>query len=66
MSNMSYCRFRNTLTDLRDCEEHLDDSTEEMSDDERKARQRLIKVCERIADQYGQDEQEYQRVFSSP
>lgn len=24
MSNMSYCRFRNTLNDLRDCYEALD------------------------------------------
>ena len=55
MSNMSYCRFQNTLSDLRDCEFHLDDFLEEMSDDERKARSRLIKVCERIAAQYGED-----------
>jgi len=26
MSNMSYCRFENTLADLRDCYENLDDN----------------------------------------
>ena len=25
MANMSYCRFQNTLGDLRDCAEHLHD-----------------------------------------
>lgn len=31
MSNMSYCRFRNTLADLEDCQDHFNrtESTEE-------------------------------------
>jgi hypothetical protein len=28
MANMSHCRFRNTLTDLHDCEEHMGDRVE--------------------------------------
>lgn len=43
---MSYCRFRNTVDDLRDCEEHITD--EELSLDEARARQALIKLCRDI------------------
>lgn len=42
MSNMSYCRFRNTLSDLRDCWEHLERKVEE---DEHRARKCLIQVA---------------------
>ena len=47
MGNMGYCRFRNTLSDLRDCHEHLWD--EELSSDEEKARRALIMLCKEIA-----------------
>ena len=50
MSNMGYCRFQNTLFDLEDCEEHMDD---DLSPEEMKARERLIKVCKEIAEDYG-------------
>ena len=55
MSDMSYCRFQNTLEDLRDCAEHITDEvvTDErdgMSEDEAKARTRLIKICKQIVD----------------
>lgn len=43
MSNMSYCRFHNTLQDLKDCYEHMDD--EDLSEEEKKARDKLIKLC---------------------
>ncbi len=46
MSNMSYCRFQNTLNDLWDCKDHLD---EDLSDDEERARKRLIELCREIA-----------------
>jgi hypothetical protein len=49
MANMSYCRFRNTLDDLRDCHEHMDD---ELSESEQKDRKRLIKLCCEIAGDY--------------
>ena len=45
MSNMSYCRFQNTLKDLRDCEDHLFD---ELKDDEEEARTELIELCQDI------------------
>jgi hypothetical protein len=47
--NMSYCRFQNTLDDLKDCWEHIDENTE-LSESELKARLKLIKLCKRIAD----------------
>lgn len=52
MSNMSYCRFQNTLSDLRDCKEALDDISDlsELSDDEARAAKRLINVCTTIAE----------------
>lgn len=52
MPNMSYCRFRNTLADLRDCYDNMDD---DVSDAEKAARARLIKLCREIADDYGED-----------
>jgi len=46
MANMSYCRFANTLEDLRECEDSFDDIT---SKEELRAAKRLIEVCNRIA-----------------
>lgn len=54
MSNMSYCRFRNTLLDLQDCEEHLYD--EDLSPEEEKARKKLIVLCSNIHTDTGGDE----------
>lgn len=51
--NMSYCRFENTLQDLRDCEEHLDEQVHNLSEDEQKAREKLVKLCKRIGEEYG-------------
>lgn len=45
MSNMSYCRFRNTLADLKDCLEHLEDT---LTDEESDAREELVYVCKQI------------------
>lgn len=53
MSNMSYCRFRNTLSDLQDCRDNLED---EMSDPEKRARAALIKVCREIVGMADADE----------
>lgn len=49
MSNMSYCRFRNTLEDLKDCFEHLHE--EGLFDEEERARKQLIKLCRDIAEE---------------
>lgn len=53
MANMAYCRFQNTLNDLRDCYDNLDDS--DLSEEEEKARKVLIRVCEDIVNDYGED-----------
>lgn len=55
MGNMGYCRFRNTLLDLQDCDEHLWD--DDLSSDEKRARLHLIKLCYEIAaDTEGEEE----------
>lgn len=46
MSNMGYCRFRNTLTDLEDCSEHIRDK--DLSAEELRARRRLVQLCRQI------------------
>lgn len=52
MTNMSYCRFENTLADLRDCYEQIesllegDPETDQVtSDRERRARIALVELC---------------------
>jgi hypothetical protein len=51
MANMSYCRFQNTLNDLRDCYYNLDDT--DLSEEEARARYRLIELCADIIADYG-------------
>lgn len=53
MANMSYCRFRNTLQDLDDCYEHMDE-TDELDKEEILARGRLIQMCQSIANDYAE------------
>jgi hypothetical protein len=56
MPNMSYCRFRNTLSDLRDCQEALVDlacdGEDSLSDEEKRAKDSLIALCHEIAGEY--------------
>lgn len=49
MSNMSYCRFRNTLQDLRDCGYALDIREGGLSKNELEAAISLRNLCEEIA-----------------
>lgn len=49
--NMSYCRFRNTLGDLRDCVYALEEGAE-MSYEERNAAQSMRDMCERYLEAY--------------
>lgn len=51
MSNMSYCRFQNTLHDLRDCNNNI--LEEDLSPEENEARAMLIKVALDMLDQVG-------------
>jgi len=53
MSNMSYCRFQNTLSDLQDCYDNMDNN--DLSEDEEHARRRLIQICKYIANDYGDE-----------
>lgn len=47
MSNMSYCRFRNTLNDLEDCVYALEDiNLEDLSQEELWAAKRMRHLCE--------------------
>jgi len=58
MANMSYCRFENTLRDLEDCEEALNniyDEVGEMSDRERNSMLALVKLCKTISDDWDED-----------
>lgn len=57
MSNMSYCRFQNTLRDLKDCLDALcdiDGNLSELSKEEARAADGLILVCEEIAGNFAQ------------
>jgi hypothetical protein len=46
--NMSYVRFQNTLEDLKDCYNYIEDISY-MSADELQARKKLIELCQEIA-----------------
>lgn len=48
MSNMSYCRFENTLSDLQDCRANLDD--DDLDGREASARRALIELCRTIVE----------------
>lgn len=57
MSNMSYCRFHNTLADLRDCAnalEEIDGDLSELSKEEARAAKVLIALCLRIGEDYSE------------
>jgi hypothetical protein len=52
--NMTYCQFETTLADLRKCERSEGIlRPETLSESERKARAELIKICVKIAKDYG-------------
>ena len=52
MANMSYCRFRNTLQDLRDCVNYLDDDFNDISSEEKAAAKRMRDLCEKYIAEY--------------
>lgn len=49
---MKYCMFRNTLGDLKDCHDYMD---EYLSEEETLARKAMIKICKIIVDEYGDE-----------
>lgn len=57
MGNMSYCRFENTLGDLKDCQRNLPQKN--LSKSEAYAFRELIELCRDIAEFYSEyDEDE--------
>lgn len=53
MANMSYCRFQNTVADLRDCYDALSEQEPaELSQDEQAALWRMVRLCRKIVDDY--------------
>lgn len=61
MANMSYCRFSNTLADLRDCQEalsNMDDFKKELSGEEARAAKKLLKLCGELAADFGEDSED--------
>ena len=47
---MSYCRFENTLRDLRDCYDNIDGY--DLSESEFYARKQMIELCINIVERY--------------
>ncbi len=46
MSNMSYCRFENTLRDLQDCIMALEDGELQSGGSEMNSAMRMMEACE--------------------
>ena len=68
MANMSYCRFQNTLQDLRDCKDALEDFIQNndnviSSAEERRCAKNLIDVCKEIADNYEESDIDRQAEY---
>ena len=49
---MSYCRFQNTLNDLRDCEDNMEQLEDEEEGSEYRCRKELVEACQRIVENY--------------
>ena len=50
MTNMSYCRWENTLNDLRDCAEHVNDP---LDGSEARARASLLETAADMLEEVG-------------
>ncbi len=68
MPNMSYCRFRNTLPDLVDCQEALAYGGLEAitSPEEKRAAQQLIECCREVVAQFPEDDDRCDGVVEAP
>lgn len=57
--NMSHCRFENTLAALRECRDALDsggfDPLKQLSEEEREAAQKLLRLCAKLTEDYGDE-----------
>ena len=61
MSNMSYCRFENTMSDLRDCLRHINSEAENNYDEE--ARWEMIQLFTEVAEEFDGNVMEYARNY---
>lgn len=52
MGNMAYCRFENTVKDMQDCIDHLDEQIN--STVEERARDKFVKLCHTVVEDYDQ------------
>lgn len=57
---MSYCRFQNTLQDLNECVNEMDEPTQELSREEARAKMELIELCKTIVE----NEAEYESLYA--
>ena len=58
MSNMSYCKFENTVSDMRDCIDTLDEimgNVDDLSESEARHAKRFITLCLRVAADFGDE-----------
>ena len=66
MANMSYCRFENTVKDIKECIEAFDEGNWDLdamiesasSWQERKAMKKFIELCKDVAEAFSEDEDE--------
>lgn len=63
MSNMSYVRFENTYSDLQDCYQSFDG---ELSESEQDYRAKLVELCSRINNEYGDLRNDRFPIFKQP
>lgn len=59
MGNMSYCRFNNTVEDLEDCIDAIDNA---VGEEEHKRRIRLVRLCAWVIFDYAAAENENEAV----
>lgn len=69
MSNMSYCKFRNTANDLRDCQDTISDmcasNAESLSKEELNALKNLVRSCQRILEELNSFGENFDMAISS-
>jgi hypothetical protein len=54
MANMSYCRFENTLSDLNDCLNEMENGIENtLSRTESRSFAELVEICRLISERFG-------------
>lgn len=63
MSNMGYCRFENTLPDLRDCYEHIND--DDLNEIEDEYRLMLVDLCLKITRDFKGDSHEKEMAIQT-